>query len=262
MPCSIIGDIVPKSLHRFVNQTALLFIPLICFIGGFFSTLAGLGGGLFTLASTSLLLPVNVVIPLNGVLILAGQITRVAQFHGHINWDITRPFIPGSVIGAAIGTYVYFGLPEVLTAFLLGSVLLWLCWFPPTITARNIATRIPFPFFWIGIVHTFLSAVTGAGVLFQSVIVNSTLPKERIVATIAATLLFMAVFKSAGYLLAGFDYSPFLAMILASWLMGICGTMLGKHCLNLLPDSYFRLLIKVVITFFAFRLFWSAGEHF
>lgn len=244
-----------------MSLTILILIPAICFIGGFFSTLAGLGGGLFTLASTSLLLPVSVVVPLNGVLILAGQITRVTQFYRHINWDITLPFIPGSVIGATLGTMVYFALPETLLALLLGSVLLWFCWIPPSAAARQAAARIPAPFFWVGLAHTFLSTVSGAGVLFQSVMVNSKLPKEGVVATIAATLLFMALFKSLGYLLAGFDYSPYLQVIGLSWIMGILGTVVGKMCLDVLPDRYFRLLIRIVVTFFALRLFWLAGQN-
>ncbi|MDR2212223.1 MAG: sulfite exporter TauE/SafE family protein [Pseudomonadales bacterium] len=241
--------------------STLILIPLICFIGGFFSTLAGLGGGLFTLASTSLLLPVSVVVPLNGVLILAGQITRVAQFYRHIDWSITVPFIPGSILGAVLGTYIYFAMPETLLAFLLACILLWFCWMPPSDLARRAAARIPQPFFWVGVAHTFLSTVSGAGVLFQSLMVNSKLPKEGIVATIAATLLFMALFKSLGYLAAGFDYWPYLTVIGLSWVMGISGTLLGKLCLDVLPDRYFRLMIRVVITAFALRLFWQVWRN-
>lgn len=245
-----------------MSLTILILIPAICFIGGFFSTVAGLGGGLFTLASTSLLLPVSIVVPLNGVLILAGQITRVIQFYKYINWDITLPFIPGSIIGATIGTVIYFALPETLLAFMLGCVLLWFCWVPPSAAARALAARIPFPFFWVGLFHTFLSTVSGAGVLFQSVMVNSKLSKEAVVATIAGTLLFMALFKSVGYIVAGFDYRPYYLVIGLSWIMGILGTVVGKLCLDVLPDRYFRLLIKTVVTLFALRLFWLAGWNF
>jgi uncharacterized membrane protein YfcA len=244
-----------------VSSTVLFLIPAICFIGGFFSTLAGLGGGLFTLASTSLLLPISVVVPLNGVLILAGQITRVAQFYKHICWEITLPFIPGSIIGATLGTMIYFALPETLLAFMLGCVLMWFCWVPPSEGSRRLAARIPAPYFWVGMAHTFLSTVSGAGVLFQSMMVHSKLPKEAVVATIAGTLLFMALFKSAGYLLAGFDYSPYLLVIGMSWVMGIAGTMLGKRCLNMLPDRWFRILIRSVVTLFALRLFWLVAEN-
>lgn len=244
-----------------VSLTLLLLIPAICFIGGFFSTLAGLGGGLFTLASTSLLLPISVVVPLNGVLILAGQLTRVAQFYKYIDWSITLPFIPGSILGATLGTMIYFALPETLLALMLACVLLWFCWIPPSAAARSLAARIPFPFFWVGLFHTFLSTISGAGVLFQSVMVNSKLAKEGVVATIAATLLFMALFKSAGYMLAGFDYTPYLLVIALSWVMGISGTVVGKMCLDVLPDRYFRMLIRTVVTLFALRLFWLAGTN-
>jgi len=244
-----------------VSLTLLLLIPFICFIGGFFSTLAGLGGGLFTLASTSLLLPVSIVVPLNGVLILAGQITRVTQFYRFINWDITLPFIPGSIVGATLGTMIYFAMPETLIAFMLGCVLLWFCWIPHSYAARRLATRIPFPYFWVGLLHTFLSTVSGAGVLFQSMMINSKMPKEGVVATIAGTLLFMALFKSLGYFLAGFDYQPYLLVIALSWIMGIAGTMLGKRCLDILPDHYFRIMIRSVVTLFAFRLFWLVWQN-
>jgi uncharacterized protein len=243
-----------------VSLTVLLLIPAICFIGGFFSTLAGLGGGLFTLASTSLLLPIAVVVPLNGVLILAGQITRVLQYHKHVDWKITLPFIPGSMLGAVAGAYVYFGLPEALLAFLLGCVLIWMAWVPATAGLRAFAARIPFPFFWVGILHTFLSSVLGAGALFQSLMVNSSLSKDAFIATIAATMLFMALFKSAGYMLAGFDYSPYLLLIGLSWLMGMAGTVIGKLCVDVLPDTYFRLIIRIVVSLFALRLFWRAGS--
>jgi uncharacterized membrane protein YfcA len=244
-----------------VSLTVLILIPAICFIGGFFSTLAGLGGGLFTLAATSLFMPVSVVVPLNGVLILAGQVTRVTQFYRHIDWSITLPFIPGSVVGAVLGTYIYFAMPETLLAFMLACILLWFCWVPPSGTAKRVAASIPQPYFWVGVAHTFLSTVSGAGVLFQSMMVNSKLPKESIVATIAATLLFMALFKSIGYLTAGFDYRPYLLVIGISWMMGIAGTMLGKRCLDVLPDRYFRLLIRVVITAFALRLYWLVFQN-
>lgn len=245
-----------------MSLTVLVLIPAVCFIGGFFSTLAGLGGGLFTLATISLLLPLPVVVPLNGVLILAGQITRVVQFYKYIDWQITLPFIPGSALGAVAGAYVYFGMPEELLAFLLGCVMIWMAWIPPSDRARKIAARIPLPFFWVGIVHTFLSSVLGAGALFQSLMVNSRLSKEAFIATIAGTMLFMALFKSAGYVLAGFDYTPYLLLILLSWATGMAGTVLGRMCVDILPDRHFRLIIRILVSLFAMRLFWQAGTSF
>ncbi len=238
----------------------LILVPLICFLGAYLSTVAGMGGGLLILACCSQIMPISAVVPLNGVFVLSGQITRVIQFHKYIVWEITRPFIPGSIIGATLGTYIYFSLSDTVIALILGVVMLWFSWVPSTTVSRGIAKKIPHPYFWVGIIHTFLSTLSGVGGLLQSLMVNSTLKKENIVATIACTLLAMALFKTIGFITAGFDYLQYLPMILLSWLAGILGTTLGKHSLNSLSDKFFRQLIKTMVTIFALRLFWQVGN--
>ena len=237
----------------------IYLVPTIVFAGAYLSTVAGMGGGLLILASCSQIMPIATVIPLNGVFVLAGQITRTFQFYRHINWQITAPFIPGSVIGALIGTVIYFRLSETAIALILGSVMLWFSWVPSSPASRQLAEKIPAPYFWVGIIHTFLSTVSGIGGLLQSLMVNSSMKKEGIVATIAGTLLAMSLFKTGGYLLAGFDYRNWLAIILLSWITGIAGTTAGKYSLNKIPDIFFRRLIKSMVTIFALRLFWQAS---
>ncbi|MDC0598801.1 sulfite exporter TauE/SafE family protein, partial [Gammaproteobacteria bacterium] len=200
-----------------VNDLLLYLIPVICFMGAYLSTVAGMGGGLLILACCSQIMPITAVVPLNGVFVMAGQIARVSQFYKHTAWDITLPFIPGSILGVLLGTLIYFSLSEVALAFMLGCVMLWFCWVPSTAASKKIASTIPYPFFWVGIIHTFLSTVSGAGGLFQSLMVNSKLNRESIVATIAATLLAMSIFKTIGYLAAGFDYLAYLPIILLCW---------------------------------------------
>jgi len=245
---------------RPVNDYLIVIIPLIVFGGAFLSTVAGMGGGLLILASCSQIMPVNVVIPLNGVFVFAGQVTRTVQFWRHIAWPITLPFIPGSVVGALLGTVIYFNLPDIAIALILGSVMLWFSWVPTGKASQALASRIPQPWFWIGILHTFLSTVSGAGGLMQSLMVNSKLGKESIVATIAGTLLAMSLFKSIGYFLAGFDYTSWVPVILLSWITGVLGTTVGKMSLNKMPDVFFRRLIKAMVTIFAVRLFWRAAS--
>lgn len=243
-----------------MSDHLLYLVPAIVFAGSYLSTVAGMGGGLLILASCSQIMPITTVIPLNGVFVFAGQVTRTIQFHRHIAWRITAPFIPGSVIGAFLGTVIYFNLSEVAIAVLLGCVMLWFSWAPQGETSRRIADRIPQPWFWVGIIHTFLSTVSGAGGLMQSLMVNSKLPKETVVATIAGTLLAMSVFKTVGFFLAGFDYLTWLPVIGLAWLTGIAGTAVGKYSLSRMPDSFFRRLIKTMVTVFALRLFWRAAS--
>lgn len=243
-----------------MSDYLIILVPLIVFGGAYLSTVAGMGGGLLILATCSQIMPVNIVIPLNGVFVFAGQVTRTFQFWRHIDWKITLPFIPGSVIGAILGTLIYFSLSDMAIALILGSVMLWFSWVPSSPASRQVAERIPQPWFWVGIIHTFLSTVSGAGGLMQSLMVNSRLPKEGVVATIAGTLLAMSLFKTVGYFVAGFDYMTWLPVILLSWITGIAGTTLGKASLNRMPDIFFRRLIKAMVTVFALRLFWQAAS--
>lgn len=243
-----------------MSDYLIFLVPTICFAGAYLSTVAGMGGGLLILATCSQIMPIGIVIPLNGVFVFAAQVTRTIQFHRHIAWHITAPFIPGSILGAVLGTVIYFSLSEVAIAIMLGSVMLWFSWVPSSKGSRLIAEKIPQPYFWVGIIHTFLSTVSGAGGLLQSLMVNSKLGKESIVATIAGTLLAMSIFKTIGYFLAGFDYLSWLPVILLSWVTGIAGTTVGKHSLNLMPDIFFRRLIKTMVTIFALRLFWRAAS--
>lgn len=237
----------------------LILIPLICFAGAWLSTVAGMGGGLLIVAACTQILPLPAVVPLSSVFVMSGQIARVVQFHRHIAWGIARPFIPGSLIGAFLGTFIYLSLPEEAIALMLGAVMLWFSWVPSTPASRGIARRIPHPFFWVGIIHTFLSSMAGVGGLFQALMVNSPLKKEGVVATVAGTLLFMSLFKTVGYLTAGFDYRPWLGVILLSWLAGMLGSRIGRHSLHRVSDRFFRHLIRGMVTLFSLRLLWQAA---
>lgn len=234
-----------------------LVLPLVSLLGAWVSTITGMGGGLIILASCTLLLPLTAAVPVSGLLVMSGQVARTIQFHRQVNRAIAIPFIPGSLIGAAIGSYIYFSMPELLIAFILASAMLWFCWVPPGDLGRRLARHIPHPYFWVGIIHTLLSTISGVGGLFQSLMVNSTMNRMAIVATIAGTLLFMSLFKTLGYMAAGFDFTPYLLVIALSWVTGYIGTRLGQKSLYRVSDRLFRHLIRAMVTLFAIRLYWQ-----
>lgn len=245
-----------------LSDSLYIFIPIICFLGAYLSTVAGMGGGLLILAGCSQILPISAVVPLNGVLIFAGQTARAMQFHRHIEWRISRPFIPGSMIGAILGSLIYVSLPDTLIALMLACLMLWFCWVPPSPRAQMLARKIPQPYFWVGIIHTFLSTLSGVGGLLQSLMVNSKLSKQAVVGTIAGTLLAMSLFKTLSYIWAGFDYRPYLNIIVLAWLAGVLGTWLGKKSLQRFSDQNFRALIKGMVTIFSLRLLWQVAAAF
>ena len=138
-----------------VNDSLFIWLPLAAFFGAWVSAVTGMGGGLLILALCTFLLPVHDALPVSGVLVMVGQIVRTWQFHDKTRWDIARPFIPGAIIGAILGAYIFFSLPENFIRIMLGCLMLWFCWVPPGKHQRRLADKIPYPWFWVGTVHTF-----------------------------------------------------------------------------------------------------------
>jgi uncharacterized membrane protein YfcA len=74
----------------------------------------------------------------------------------------------------------------------------------------------------------------------------------------AGCLTGMGVFKIAGYVYYGFDYSPYLFIIVAAIVVSIIGTWVGKLLVDKIPEDKFRIGFRVLITVIALRLLYSS----
>jgi uncharacterized membrane protein YfcA len=74
----------------------------------------------------------------------------------------------------------------------------------------------------------------------------------------AGCLAGMSVFKIAGYALFGFDYAPYLIVIVVSIAASFLGTAVGKRLSEKLPEASFRLVYRVLVTVTALRLLYTA----
>lgn len=237
-----------------MTDVELALLAVFSFIAAIVSTLAGMGGGIVLLATSTFILPISSVIPLNGVFILGGQLSRLYHFYPHINWSVTRPFAIGAVIGAVSGSLIYSVMSDFVISLLLSVTIVAILWAPPVKTR----IKVPFPYIWIGALHTWLSAITGLGGLLQGIMLRSNLTRYTIIATIAASLMAMSLLKTIGYAWVGFDYRPYGLALLISIVAGFAGTWMGKRCLNMVSEQRFRLLMRVLLTLFAIQLFWKS----
>ncbi len=213
-----------------------------------------MGGGILLLAASTFVLPINAVVPLNSAFILASQFFRVINFHRYILWHIGKPFVLGSVIGAVIGVHTFSLLSEFAISLMLGFTLLGMLWMPPV----NWKVPGPKPFFWLGIVHTWLSSVTGLGGLLQGYLLRGKFTRQTIVGTIAGCMFWMSILKIVGYMSVGFDFRPYLQVIGLATLAGFAGTWVGRRFLDHISDDQFRVILRWILTLLAVRLFWVA----
>ncbi len=70
----------------------------------------------------------------------------------------------------------------------------------------------------------------------------------------AASLTGMGLFKISGYALNGFDYIPYLRVIVASVAAAFVGTWMGKMVIDRISEAVFRVAFRALVTLTALRL--------
>ena len=232
----------------------LIALCLGSFVAAVLGAAFAAGGALIILAVTTVVLPVQAIVPIHSALLIGSTVARTLLFREHIDWAIVRPFLAGSLIGAAIGARVYIELPETVIAIAIAVVMIIAIWLP----GISWRPKLRHPWAIVGFVHTLLSTMFAYGAVFHSVILHTSLNRRQIVGTMAGALVGMSVFKIAGYVAVGFDYSPYYRVIGAAVVASVIGTSVGRHLGEFLPEHVFRLVFRVLVTVTALRLVWAS----
>lgn len=233
-----------------------VFVVLVCasFLAAAFNAAFSVGGAMIVLAATTAVLPVVAIVPLHSGLLIGSTFGRMFMFWRYLRWDIVRPFLVGSLFGTALGARIYFELPEQVIALAIAVVMLIAIWLPEV----SWRPRIRHPWTVVGFFHSLLSTLFAYGAILHAVALHAGLNRRQMVATLAGCLSGMSVFKIAGYAWYGFDYRPYLLLIVAAVLASIVGTWLGKRLSERLPEDRFRLAYRLIITLTALRLLVTA----
>ena len=195
-------------------------------------------------------LPIQAIVPIHSTLLIGSTASRIYFFWEHIDWNIARPFLVGSLFGALLGARVYVELPEAIIATAISVLMLVALWLP-NISWRP---RIRHPWAVVGFVHTFISTLFAYGALLHAIILHTGLQRRQIIGTMAGGLTGMGIFKITGYVLVGFDYSPYLVLIALALLASFIGTAVGKHIGEFLSEKVFRIVFRLLVTVTALRL--------
>ena len=228
------------------------------FISSFINAAFATGGAMLMLAISASVLPVSAIVPLHSAFMYGSLTSRCYYFHEHIAWHIVVPFALGCVIGTTVGARVYLDLPGAWIALVIGVLMLVSTWFP------KVDWKIPLkhPFFAIGIIHSLLSTLFSFGAILHSVVLHTNLVRQQIIATLATSLVMMATMKIIGYTVFGFDYLPYISLIIGATVAGFAGTAVGKRVTHTMPENWFRLGFRALMTLLALRLLYRAWDLF
>jgi len=208
------------------------------------------GGAMIILAVTSTVLPVASIVPIHSTLLIGSTSTRALFFWHEIDWKIAGPFLVGSVVAVAIGSRVYVELPETIIATAISIVMLVAIWLPEV----SWRPKLRHPWAIVGFIHSLLSTLFAYGALLHAIILHTGLKRRQIVGTMAACLTGMSIFKISGYALNGFDYTPYLRIIVFSIAAAFLGTWVGKMVIDRISEALFRAVFRGLVTITAVRL--------
>lgn len=234
----------------------LLFLSTLC---SMITASLGIGGGVLLISVLSLTLNPAVIIPVHGSIQLGSNIGRGLMTWRHIDVKTILWFLPGVIIGAALGGLFLVQLPKQIWQLSIALFVLYLCW-GPALPSKAVGSR------GVLIVSTLTSFITlfvGAhGPLVAAFIKQKFTERFQTVATISAALSLQHTAKIIIFSFAGFIFTEWLAFIFMMIAFGALGTWIGLHVLKNMKNKNFDRIFKLLLSALALRLLWLAWQGF
>jgi uncharacterized membrane protein YfcA len=223
-------------------------------VTSFISAAFGIGGGFTLIALLALLLPPAALIPVHGIVQLGSNAGRVGIMLKKVVWRPILPFVIGTVIGAGLGAMVVVQLPPWAVQLALGIFIIWVVFAKlPPIQQRYILLG--------GLVSSFLTMFFGATGNFIAAMVKSmNLDPVPHVATHSLMMTFQHFVKVLIFGLIGFQFGPYMILIIGMLISGFIGTVIGSRFLTKAGGRYFKPVLNAILFLAAARLIWAGFE--
>ena len=223
-------------------------------VTSFISAAFGIGGGFTLIALLALLLPPAALIPVHGIVQLGSNAGRVGIMLKQVVWRPVLPFVIGTVIGASLGAMVVVQLPPWAVQLALGVFIIWAVFAKlPPIQKRYILLG--------GVVSSFLTMFFGATGNFIAAMVKSmNLDPVPHVATHSLMMTFQHFVKVLIFGLVGFQFGPYIFLVIGMLVSGFIGTVIGSRFLTKAGGRYFKPVLNTVLFLAATRLIWAGVE--
>jgi uncharacterized membrane protein YfcA len=223
-------------------------------VTSFISAAFGIGGGFTLIALLALLLPPAALIPVHGIVQFGSNAGRVGIMLKDVVWRPLLPFVIGTVIGAGLGAMVVVQLPPWAVQLALGIFIIWAVFAKlPPIQQRYILLG--------GVVSSFLTMFFGATGNFIAAMVKSmNLDPVPHVATHSLMMTFQHFVKVLIFGLIGFQFEPYMILIIGMLISGFIGTIIGSRFLTKAGGRYFKPVLNTILSLAAARLIWAGVE--
>lgn len=205
---------------------------------------AGFGSGVVVAPLLAFVLPLSTVAPVITAIGVLVALQQAVRDWTHIDWRSLTVFIPGSIVGVALGVLLFKWLDPVALARWLGVYVLLYAFY--SLAGQRWLGRAPTLPRWA--VHPLATAgavvatVFGglAGPIYVTWFDAQRLSKTAFRVTVATTLLILGVLRSAAYLASGVFRAQDVAFIAAALVPVVAGTAIGDRLHDRLDPAAFR----------------------
>jgi uncharacterized membrane protein YfcA len=225
----------------------------------FLSTLAGGGTPLILIPLIGLFLGPNAVPPVVTIGMLLGHPQRIFLYWQNIDWNLTKWYAPGAILGAILGAFIFTKIKlEWLTIVI--AVLLIISTFSYGKTGQKNFQVKAWYFLPAGFIYAVLSGIVGStGPLLNPLYLNYGLKKEEMIGTKSTHLVLIHLVKIITYFLCGALSFSYLKYGLILGIAALPGNYLGQIALKYISEKLFR---RLVIGFVTFSGILIIGEEF
>ena len=247
-PASLLPDGIAPPLAALLAATSFLTSAV--------TATFGLGGGVILLAVLLTVMPPVMAIPVHAVLQAGSNASRAWLMRRDILREVFLWFLPGSLVGVALGSLVVVELPTRWLTLALALFILWSVWAPKP-SPRALPPR---RFVLIGALGSFLTMFLGAtGPVLAAFLSPARYGRLATVATHGACMMVQHLMKIAAFVLLGFSLADWLFQVALMLGAGVLGSLVGRAVLHRLPEALFRHGFRAVMTALALRMIWRVA---
>lgn len=215
-------------------------------LGSMISAILGMAGGVSLIGVMTMVLPVEVVVPIHAVAQLFSNSARSFLFLKEVRWKYflvyVGPLAAGTYFAASLWSGSKLGwLKPVIGAFILGF-LAYRRWSPKL---ENAPLWLYAP---LGALIGFTGVFVGAtGPLLAPFFFRTDFAKEEVIATKAICQTAAHVMKVPAFLSLGFDFTAHIDVLACIVVAGFFGTVIGKRLLERMPEATFVRIFEGVL---------------
>lgn len=235
---------------------APLSVGILVFFSFFTSALSaatGMGGGVLLFTVMTLYFPLNVIIPIHGVIQFFNNFLTLSFLRTHLKKSLMLPFFLGSVPGIIVAAFLVDKIIKTNTPqIIIVCLILYSLFRPAKLPDLELKHK---NFFWVGLITGFLGIIAGAiDPVLAPFYVRKDLTKEEVIANKAAMQAIVHFAKIPVFLSLGFDYVPFLSFCLITNFACFFGTRFGIMMLQKMSETVFLKVFKVALSATGLRL--------